>query len=428
MKTLYPGDMGIWVQYLQLAMSRAGCPVMVDGIFGEETCGCVGRFLPYGVPCIVDDSVWQELIPYLKGYTTHVVEPLDTYWSLARRYRSTVGMITTANPDMDFDNLQVGEEVVIPFAFPLVPDNVNYSSILNAFIIEGMVKRYPFLVSGSIGKSVMGKDISYIQIGAGEKQLFYNAAFHANEWITTPILLTFVEDYAKAFATGGTLYGMSAALLFEQFRLYLAPMVNPDGVDLVTGLLDSGSYYNNAVKIAEDYPEIPFPEGWKANIEGVDLNLQFPAGWEMARQIKFEQGYRSPAPRDYVSVAPLTAPESIAVYDFTRKSDFQLILAYHTQGEVIYWKYSDYNPEYAEEIAEHFSEVSGYALEETPAASGNAGYKDWFIMTYNRPGYTIEAGSGINPLPISMFPQIYRDNRYILLGGMTELLRITQNK
>ena len=61
-------------------------------------------------------------------------------------------------------------------------------------------------------------------------------------------------------------------------------------MDLVNGLLNSGIYYRRARQIADDYPAIPFPDGWKANIDGVDLNLQFPAGWEMAKQIKFSQG------------------------------------------------------------------------------------------------------------------------------------------
>ena len=38
-----------------------------------------------------------------------------------------------------------------------------------------------------------------------------------------------------------------------------------------------------------------------------------------------------------------------------------------------------------------------------------------------KPGYTIEAGLGTNPLPMSQFEKIYRDNIGILLGGMTEL-------
>ena len=89
---------------------------------------------------------------------------------------------------------------------------------------------------------------------------------------------------------------------------------------------------------------------------------------------------------------PLSVPESTAMFDFTRNHDFSLILAYHTQGEVIYWKYLDEEPEGARRIAEYFAKVSGYRIEETPAASGYAGYKDWFINFYDRPGYTIEAG------------------------------------
>ena len=105
----------------------------------------------------------------------------------------------------------------------------------------------------------------------------------------------------------------------------------------------------------------------------------------------------------------------------TRNHDFSLILAYHTQGEVIYWKYLDEEPEGARRIAEYFAKVSGYRIEETPAASGYAGYKDWFINFYDRPGYTIEAGLGENPLPMEQFSKIYKDNVGILLGGMTEL-------
>ena len=108
------------------------------------------------------------------------------------------------------------------------------------------------------------------------------------------------------------------------------------------------------------------------------------------------------------------------MYNFTRRHDFSLILAYHTQGEVIYWRYLDYNPKDAQRIGEYFASVSGYTLEETPEASAYAGYKDWFIKAYDRPGYTIEAGKGINPLPMSQFDKIYSDNEKILLGGMIE--------
>lgn len=144
--------------------------------------------------------------------------------------------------------------------------------------IEAIKELYSFVNIISIGKSILGKDLTVLKIGNGSKEVFYNASFHANEWITSPVLIKFIAEYCLAVSKNGTIFGYNANELFNNTSLYIAPMVNPDGVDLVTGAISKGSSsYNNAKKIAASYPDIPFPNGWKANIEGVDLNLQFPA-------------------------------------------------------------------------------------------------------------------------------------------------------
>ena len=99
--------------------------------------------------------------------------------------------------------------------------------------------------------------------------------------------------------------------------------------------------------------------------------------------------------------------------------DFRLVIAYHTQGQEIYWQFQNYNPPDSLTIGQQLSNASGYKLSETPYNSSFAGYKDWFIQNYNRPGYTIEAGIGENPLPISQFDEIYNDNIGILILGAT---------
>lgn len=425
METLRFGSRGAQVEYLQLALQRAGYrDLAVDGIFGARTRDAVRDFqqrnglFPDGV---VGRLTWNRLMPYLKGYTTYTVRRGDTLYKIAQKFGTDLRRILTANPTVDPQNLQIGSVVYVPYDFALVPTNVQYSYILLTLLTEGLAVRYPFLKTGSFGQSVMGKNLVYIRIGTGAKEVFYNAAHHANEWLTTPVLLKFTEDYADAFSQGGSIGGTPVNTLFRNYSLYLAPMVDPDGVDLVTGVLSSGGYYNQAVRIAEQYPQVSFPSGWKANIAGVDLNLQYPANWDEAKRIKFEQGFTSPAPRDFVGKAPLVAPESYAVYRFTKSHNFLLTLSYHSQGKLIYWKYLDYEPARSREIADYFGEVSGYSVEETPYASGFAGYKDWFIETYNRPGYTIEVGLGQSPLPVSQFPEIYRANLGILVGGMTKI-------
>lgn len=298
-----------------------------------------------------------------------------------------------------------------------MPEGYTYKKLQDK--IQQLKITYPFLEIGNIGYSVLGRSIPYIRIGIGKKEVFYNASFHANEWITTPVLMKFVEEYAIQYLINGKLNEFSARELYNSVSLYIVPMVNPDGVDLVTGGLQPvDNSYKNAEKIAEKFPNIPFPSGWKANIEGVDLNLQFPAGWKQAKEIKYEQGFNKPAPRDYVGDGPLVAPESLAVYNFTLEHNFRLVIAYHTQGKEIYWNFQNYNPPMGEIIGQEFSRVSGYELAEVPYNSSFAGYKDWFIQDYNRPGYTIEAGIGENPLPIQQFEEIYEDNFGILVLGM----------
>jgi len=194
--------------------------------------------------------------------------------------------------------------------------------------------------------------------------------------------------------------------------------VNRDGVDLVTGAIEAGNIqYDLAQRLSQDYPAIPFPEGWKANLLGVDLNLQYPAGWLMAREIKFSQGYTRPGPRDYVGRAPLNQLESQALAGYTEYIDPELVLAYHAQGKEIYWQFMNYEVPGAKELGQQMAEASGYTLAEVPYASAFAGYKDWFIQEFRKPGYTIEVGSGTNPLPLSQFPEIYRDNVPILILG-----------
>lgn len=302
----------------------------------------------------------------------------------------------------------------------IVSTNIPYNSNILTINLYQLLQRYPFLNLEVIGTSVLGKPIYSIRLGRGKKNVFYSASIHANEWITSIVLMKFIEDYCNAYVEKTNLYNKYIPDLFNSTSIYIAPMINPDGVNLVTNILPTNSYeYQQALNISNNFPDIPFPNGWKANINGVDLNLQFPAGWEQAKEIKYSQGFNKPSPRDFVGYGPLTEPESLAIYNFTLRHNFSLILAYHSQGEVIYWQFQDYIPPMSLEIGEQLANSSGYSLEETPYNSSFAGYKDWFIQNYNRPGYTIEVGLGENPLPISQFDKIYNDNIGILILGAT---------
>ena len=119
-------------------------------------------------------------------------------------------------------------------------DDFVFSSNLLYENLRILKQDYPFIQTGSIGKSIMGKDIPFVRIGRGQKEVFYSASYHANEWITSLVLLEFIHDYCEAIQSNSFIWRFSARHLFESVSIYIVPLVNPDGVDLIF----IGSYIN----------------------------------------------------------------------------------------------------------------------------------------------------------------------------------------
>ena len=304
----------------------------------------------------------------------------------------------------------------------IVSTDVPMTSGLCEQTIRRLTETYPALQERVITTTAYGRPVQVMTIGSGDRHVILSAAHHANEWITATILLKFAEELAHAAREGGKIWGVNTETILKYTTLHILPMIDPDGVALVLEEIPPESpEYQQARRIGERFPDIPFPDGWKANLLGVDLNLQYPAGWLQAREIKFSQGFTRPAPRDFVGRASLDQRESRALAEYTEYAEPALVLALHTQGEAIYWQFRDYDVPGARALAEEFARISGYRMEETPYESGFAGYKDWFIQRWRRPGFTIECGKGENPLPLSQFEEIYRDVLGILVTAATGL-------
>lgn len=275
--------------------------------------------------------------------------------------------------------------------------------------------------TGVIGKSVLGRSIYYIRIGNGKNIISYNGAHHGMEWITSALLMRFAHDFLTADKNGGALGGFNIPFLAKNTSVYIVPMVNPDGVQLSAKGLDEGMSEELKQRLLEMNGSENFIK-WQANANGVDLNHNYNALWKKSKTMEKEYGITAAGPTRFSGEGPESEPESHALAEFTREKKFKMVLAFHSQGKVIYHGFLNKEPKYSKSIASAFARVSPYILDETEGIASYAGYKDWFVNEFNRPGYTIEVGEGENPLPLSQFPCIYKETLPILLGAMTVIL------
>ncbi|ELK48838.1 M14 family metallopeptidase [Halobacillus sp. ACCC02827] len=356
-------------------------------------------------------SIGQTI--FIPGYetSTYTIQKGDTLWKLASERRISLDALALLNPGIDPSRLVIGQKLTIPVlvTYRILDGNQPYDSTILRKDIDKLLALYPYIRKNVIGQSVMGKDLVELQIGRGPKVVHWNGSFHANEWITTAVIMQFLNDYVLALTNKETIRGLDMLPYYDQITISIVPMVDPDGVDLVLNGAPEGEFGREALRINQGSNDFT---DWKANIRGVDLNNQFPAKWEVDAARK----PTAPAPRDFPGYEPLTEPETIAMAELAKDRNFEKMLALHTQGEVIFWGYEGLEPAESIAIAEEFGRVSGY--EPIRYVDSFSGYKDWFIQEFRRPGFTLELGEGVNPLPLDQFDEIYQETMGIFLASL----------
>ena len=280
--------------------------------------------------------------------------------------------------------------------------------------IDALCRRYNFVTKIQAGKSVLGKEIFALKIGELAGAVLYAGAFHAQEWITAMLLMRFTAELCTGLDRGVTLADIDCRKALLGRGLVIIPCVNPDGVEIaLRGVSGGGDLAGEVDRISGGDLR-----GWNANARGVDINHNFDAGWHIAQGLEAGMGITGSAPRRYGGLAPESEPETRALCDFCRANRFRMAVAWHAQGEEIFWKYGDNHPPKSALIANLFAISSGYRLAAPDAIASHAGFKDWFIGNFRRPAYTVEIGKGENPLPVSDLEGIYAKLLEMMMIGI----------
>lgn len=263
---------------------------------------------------------------------------------------------------------------VLPPDYPILQQKVKNLS------------RYSFIRTGCIGQSSRGRRILSIFLGNPNSKVLFTAAFHGMEWITTLLMLCFTQELCEAVENRQLLCGIDVSAVLKKRGLCVLPCINPDGVHI----------------------QLKNPEKkWQANARGVDLNHNFNAGWRDLKQRELAAGITGPGPTRFGGTKPESEPESAALARFCRRVPFRYALAFHTQGEEIYYDFGPNTPACSEKMAQALATAAGYRICRPEGLAVGGGFKDWFIDCFGRPAFTIEAGLGENPLPLQELESLY---------------------
>ena len=291
----------------------------------------------------------------------------------------------------------------------IAKEKIDYIT-LKKFIRE-LTEEYPFLLAENFAKTACGRDIPIIKLGRASEYVFVSAAFHGSEYITTNILLHFIEEVAKSIAQNIELGGFNMRKVMMGRGVIFMPLVNVDGVEINHYGPSAAQAFAALVERASKGDTTH----WNANARGVDINHNFNADWDRLHKAEQEMGIFGPSPTRYGGHCPESESETAAVVKLCRTYKMRHAIALHSQGEVIYWDYKDKNPPRAKKMAEIMATTSGYTLDEAKGIAEGGGFKDWFISEFNRPAFTVEVGRGENPLPIESASEIYNKIREMLI-------------
>lgn len=279
--------------------------------------------------------------------------------------------------------------------------------------IKILTDNYSIIESFSIGKSVMGKEIPCLKVGCGDRKIFLSGAYHGLEYLTSAFLVKFLSNYTVKLITEKEYFGYDIKKLYHNVTLYIVPMVNPDGVDIALNGLDiTNSYHRRLISMVGIHS---FNNVWQANVNGVDINHNFNANWQMVVD--------RPSPSKYGGECAESEPETRAVTEFVKKENFDMLLAFHSQGREIYYDFDGMVSENSLQTAKKMAKESGYAVCVPEGSASFGGCKDWFIKEFGKEGFTVEIGLGKNPLPMSMLDDVYDENAKIALCAMNECMQ-----
>lgn len=288
--------------------------------------------------------------------------------------------------------------------------------------INLLKQRYDGVTSDTIGTTQDGRNIYRIVIGNRQaaKKILVIGSIHAREYITTPLVMRQVQEMLDRRGGGDN--------VLDNVCIHYVPMLNPDGVAISQYGVDGLNKEESKQKLREiiqSWSEWGLNENqdkynwflnkWKNNLNGVDINRNFPTqGWAQKPDSR-----KKPSNEFFKGFSGGSESETQDLMKLVNTENYNAVLNYHTQGQIIYWSNQHASAEVLAQnkaMADITAAHTGYKLV-APSADGSkfgTGFKDWLDWEKSIPSVTVEVGIGVSPVPEIQIETIWQQNKGVL--------------
>ncbi len=280
--------------------------------------------------------------------------------------------------------------------------------------IDVFMRRYPFLGVTSLGSSVMGKSIPMITLGKGDKSVVYVGAHRADEWLTSIILLRFINEYCELYKQKGRMYNNTLDYTYSEKTIHIVPMLNVDGVDYrINGVTNKNILYDRLLRMngerGEDF------SSWQANGRGVELSLNYNCSFAEYKKTESERGIFCGAASGYSGTSPESEPEVGSLCNFLRFNDsVGSVISLGLGDEQIRYAKGDVMTKKSLSVARSLSRMSGYALASPDVSDATDKLMEWCIRELGVTAFEIKCAEGKKSFSADTMFSIYADMREVL--------------
>jgi len=240
-----------------------------------------------------------------------------------------------------------------------------------------------------------------------EPAVYFMGAHHSREPISTEVVMGIINHLTSKYGVDDAVTNM-----VNEAEIYIIPMVNPDGHEIVLDQLNT-NWRKNAAD-GDGNGVLNYNSG---SVDGVDPNRNY--GWEFGGDgssgDQTAETYRGPS--------AFSEPETAAMRDLLATHHFTTGISYHSYSELVLWPYA-YSASSLAPDHEALEELGVNMAESIPRIIGSGHYTpeqsndlypasgvtdDWAYGKHGIFCYTVELGQEFIP-PSPQVPNIVADN------------------